>query len=136
MKKVFPLVLCALIFLCLCSCNKTKSDYVSTNSDKVVLSVKEGTLTKEKVVLVIENKTDEMGNYGYPFILEKEQNGKWFVVNENQAFILPAIMLEPNCSQEHTAVFDPTLSKGKYRMIKNFYFDSGTVTTHLEFEIK
>jgi hypothetical protein len=136
MKKLFSLILCASLFLCLFGCNKTPSSHVVTKSEKVVMSLKEGTLTKEKVVLVIENKTDKIGDYGYPFILEKEQNGKWFVVNEQQAFILPAIMLEANSSTEHTAVFDPTLSKGKYRMIKNFYFDDGSVTTYLEFEIK
>lgn len=135
MKKLIAFTLCFVFALSFCGC-KTKSTFIETENGKVAVSIKEGTLTKEEVTLLIENKTSETGNFGYPFILEKQQNGNWFVINENQAFILPAIMLEANSTTEHKAVFENPLSKGKYRMIKNFYFDSGAVTTHLEFEIK
>ena len=101
------------------------------------MTVKADTLTNTGVTLVIKNNTDEMGNYGYPFFLEKQEKGKWYLVNEKQAFILPSILLEPNSVAEHKAVFEGPLSKGKYRMIKSFYLDSGTVTTQIvEFEIK
>lgn len=135
MKKLIAFILCFILLFSLWGC-KAKSTYNETENNKVALSVKEGTLTKEGVTLLIENKTNETGDYGYPFILEKQQNGKWVVINEQQAFILPAIMLEANSVSEHQAVFHGPLSRGKYRMIKNFYFDSGSVTTHLEFEIK
>ena len=135
MKKSIAFILCFVLLFSLWGC-KAKSTYNETENGKVAVSIKEGTLTKEEVTILIENKTNETGDYGYPFILEKQQNGNWFVINENQAFILPAIMLEANSTTEHKAVFENPLSKGKYRMIKNFYFDSGTVTTCLEFEIK
>ena len=135
MKKLIAIALGFLLIFSLCGC-KAESTFNEAKNEKVVVSIKEGTLKKESVTLLIENKTNETGNYGYPFILEKEQNGKWFVINDKQAFILPAIMLEANSTAEHKAMFENPLSKGKYRMIKNFYFDTGAVTTHLEFEIK
>ncbi len=135
MKRIFTLFACFLLLFSLAAC-KSESDYTSTKQEKVSMTVKADTLTKTGVTLIIENKTTETGNYGYPFILEKQENGKWFLINEKQAFILPAIMLEPNSVSEHKAVFEAPLSKGKYRLIKNFYFDSGAVTAHLEFEIK
>ena len=135
MKRFLTFLLCFLLLFSLAAC-KSESDYTLAKQEKVGMTVKADTLTSTDVTLLIENKTTEPGNYGYPFLLEKEQNGKWFLINEKQAFILPAIMLEPNSTSEHKAVFEAPLSKGKYRLIKNFYFDSGTVTAHLEFEIK
>ncbi len=135
MKRFLTFLLCFLLLFSLAAC-KNDSDYTPLNEGKVSVTVKADTLTKNGVTLVIKNNTKEEGNYGYPFLLEKQENGKWRLINENQAFILPSILLEPNSTAEHTAVFDGPLSKGKYRMIKSFYLESGTVTTHLEFEIK
>ena len=135
MKRILTFLLCFLLLFSFAACKK-ESDYTSANQNKIALSVKPDSLTENGLTLVIKNNTGEAGNYGYPFLLEKLENGKWYLINQNQAFILPSIFLEPNSVAEHKAVFDGPLSKGKYRMIKNFYFDSGTVTTHLEFEIK
>ncbi len=135
MKRFLTFLLCFLLLFSLAAC-KTQSDYTSQNQGKITLSVKPDSLTENGVTLVIKNDTSEAGNYGYPFLLEKLENGKWYLINQNQAFILPSIFLEPNSVAEHKAVFEGPLSKGKYRMIKSFYLDSGTVTTHLEFEIK
>ena len=135
MKRFLTFLLCFLLLFSLAAC-KTESDYTLANQDKITLSVKSGSLTENGLTLVIKNNTSEAGNYGYPFLLEKQENGKWFLINEKQAFILPSIFLEPDSVAEHEAVFDGPLSKGKYRMIKTFYLDSGAVTTHLEFEIK
>ena len=135
MKRFLTFLLCFLLLFSLAAC-KTQSEYTSQNQDKITLSVKPDSLTENGLTLVIKNNTDEAGNYGYPFILEKLENGKWYLVNEKQAFILPSIFLEPDSVAEHKAVFEGPLSKGKYRMIKSFYLESGTVTTHLEFEIK
>ncbi|MBQ8303817.1 MAG: hypothetical protein IJX79_02565 [Clostridia bacterium] len=135
MKRILTFLLCFSLLFSLAAC-KTESDYTSTKQEKVSMTVKADTLTNTGVTLVIKNNTDEMGNYGYPFFLEKQEKGKWYLVNEKQAFILPSILLEPNSVAEHKAVFEGPLSKGKYRMIKSFYLDSGTVTTQIEFEIK
>ncbi len=135
MKRFLSFLLCFLLLFSLAACKK-ESDYTSANQNKITLTVKPGSLTENDVTLVIKNNTDEAGNYGYPFLLQKQENGKWYLINENQAFILPSILLEPNSVAEHKAVFEGPLSKGKYRMIKNFYLDSSTVTTQIEFEIK
>ena len=126
-KLLFSLIIFMLVLLVGCG-KKPKgevSEYKITN-DKVVISVKKGTVTKKGLTLVMENKTDERFNYGEEYHLEKKHNKKWYIVDPINKVDFTLMAYEVEAKQTKEIKFDweyryGELSKGKYRLVKYMY---------------
>lgn len=117
-SKIFSIfILCSVLVGC------------STDNNAVSLRVKEGSLTKTKATLIIENNTNREYIYGEPFIIEKETNGKWTELSpiNEFAFNLPAYGLQAKTSIEIEIGWEygyGKLNPGKYRIIKDVFLNS------------
>lgn len=55
--------------------NQVKEHYSYLQDDKISISIKEGTLTKKGITLIIKNNAKQNYFYGSQYYLEKEENG-------------------------------------------------------------
>ena len=126
MKKII-IVLISLVFI-LTGC---KNDLIGEKSDvKIEKSEVEFTLVKDSVSnigvsCIMRNKSDKILYYGTPWDIEIYDDGSWKKMNVEMVFNLPLMDLEPgsekvlNFNWEHTH----GKLKGKYRIIKDVYFE-------------
>lgn len=126
MKKII-IVLISLVFI-LTGC---KNDLIGEKSDvKIEKSDVEFTLVKDSVSnigvsCIMRNKSDKILYYGTPWDIEIYDDGSWKKMNVEMVFNMPLMDLEPgsekvlNFNWEHTH----GKLKGKYRIIKDVYFE-------------
>ena len=126
MKKII-IVLISLVFI-LTGC---KNDLIGEKSDvKIEKSDVEFTLVKDSVSnigvsCIMRNKSDKILYYGTPWDIEIYDDGSWKKMNVEMVFNMPLMGLEPgsekvlNFNWEHTH----GKLKGKYRIIKDVYFE-------------
>ena len=109
-------------------------------NDIVNMYVKEGSLTKESLTVVIEENNDYDISYGEPFWLEKynyqtSSYEKLDMKGDNCAFNLPAYGVTPDkpleLVQDWSCMYG-TLDKGLYKIIKTANFDSDRPITEDE----
>ena len=154
MRKKFCLILVIISCLFLTGCNDlSKNNFINTGEqskyiiDKnlVNLSVKDGSLTNSKAILIIENLTGDDFLYGYPYLVECEKEDIWYeIVPINDLnFNLPAFSLKEKQSVETLVDWEyhyGKLPSGKYRIIKTVFSDKDTSTKEIniavEFTIK
>lgn len=101
-------------------------------NDVANMYIKEGTLTKTGLTIVIEETIDYNISYGEPFWLEKynyktNTYEKLPLISDNCAFILPAYNATPDkpleIRQDWTCMYG-SLGKGTYQIVKDAHFDS------------
>jgi len=101
-------------------------------NDVVNMYIKEGTLTKTGLTIVIEESIDYDISYGEPFWLEKynyrnNTYEKLPLISDNCGFILPAYSATPDkpleIKQDWTCMYG-SLDKGTYKIVKDADFDS------------
>lgn len=139
MKKII-IVLISLVFI-LTGC---KNDLIGEKSDvKIEKSDVEFTLVKDSVSnigvsCIMRNKSDKILYYGTPWDIEIYDDGSWKKMNVEMVFNMPLMGLEPgsekvlNFNWEHTH----GKLKGKYRIIKDVYFeDEDKFFIACEFEV-
>lgn len=126
MKKII-IVLISLVFI-LTGC---KNDLIGEKSDvKIEKSEVEFILVKDSVSnigvsCIMRNKSDKILYYGTPWDIEIYDDGSWKKMNVEMMFNMPLMGLEPgsekvlNFNWEHTH----GKLKGKYRIIKDVYFE-------------
>lgn len=56
------------------------------NMDKVSISIKEGTLTKDGTIIIITDMNDYPYDYGNNFNIQELKNGKWHDIQENDTY--------------------------------------------------
>lgn len=134
-KILMKLLLISSLCLTLIGCTKDESNILGEKSKYEVsdflvsLRVKEGSLTKSKATLILENHTDNDYLYGNPFSIEKEENGNWYKlkpINE-LSFDLIAYILKAKDSLEIELDWKygyGELSAGKYRIIKDVFINT------------
>ena len=129
---------------------KNKEDKKEDEISDVVMTIKEGTLSKEGVTVVLKNNIDKDYTYGPDFYVEKYDDGSWKQVStltgDPLSWNAIAYPLKANDSVELTLNFKSTygeLSEGKYRVIKRISKDEDTPITEdkviklsVEFEIE
>ncbi len=105
--------------------------YDNNLNDIVNMYIKEGTLTKEKATVVIEEKTDYDITYGIPFWIEKYNSmigdyEKLTVTGDNCVFNLPAYSVLPDkpleLNQDWSCMYG-SLAPGYYRLVKKVLFE-------------
>ena len=125
MKKLIILVLISLFILTGCSSSLEKSD-IKVESNGIEFFIKEGTLTRSGVVLILKNNNDDTLYFGEPYEIEKYEDGSWRKIEVEMYFNMPLYGLESGEEKEITFNWEHgygRLNKGKYRIIKDVYFD-------------
>lgn len=116
----------------------------------VVMTIKEGTLSKDGVTVVLKNNTDKDYTYGPDFYVERYDNGKWTqhstINGDPLRWNTIAYKLNASESIEINLDFKSTygsLSAGKYRVIKRVSKDEDRpiaedkiIKLYAEFEIE
>lgn len=127
MKKLLILLISVMFILTGC-----KNDLIGEKSDvKVDKSDVEFTLVKDSVSnigvsCIMRNKGDKILYYGTPWDIEIYDEGTWKKIDVEMVFNMPLMGLEPgsekvlNFNWEHTH----GKLKGKYRIIKDVYFEN------------
>ena len=126
MKKII-IVLISLVFI-LTGC---KNDLIGEKSDvKIEKSDVEFTLVKDSVSnigvsCIMRNKSDKILYYGTPWDIEIYDDGSWKKMNVEMVFNLPLMDLEPGSEKVLNFIWEHTHGKlkGKYRIIKDVYFE-------------
>lgn len=122
-----------------------KGNFFETNnkdvSEKVSMSIKEGTLTS--ATIVIKNESNKELTSGEWFRIDKlEDNGKWKEVksiNDNYGFIAIGWIINENGEFEDKIEWSKLygkLKKGNYRIVKEVYGDGNKLELYAEFTIK
>jgi hypothetical protein len=130
MKKILTIVLIGIICFSLAGCANSievgdESKYMISDN-LVSMKVKEGSLTKLKAILILENNTDDDYSYGNPYSIEKEEDGIWYELKpiKELSFTLPAYILKAKESIEIEINWESTYGKltpGKYRIVKGVF---------------
>ncbi len=142
MKKVVLVIILVIVFiLIICGIeffvNKTGEDntlvseinteQVERDIDNVNMTIKEGTLTRVSVTIVIEDKNEETYGYGEWFRIDKKEDGEWKeleLIDEDYTFTSIAyIPGEDGISEinENWEDLYGELEDGEYRLVKELY---------------
>lgn len=150
MKKKIPMILfCVGLILSIHRCDNNrvgkKSDIQISKSD-VSLTIKDGTLTKTNVTLIVNNNSDKKIEYGDDFEIEIKKYGEWHKIDSytTRWFYSYAIILDAGESREieHGWAYSyKKLRRGKYRIIKDmkYIYENGKhepFNVAVEFTIK
>ena len=129
MKKIIVLMISFTIILGLCGCNnqdKTigRKSEINITKEKVSLIIKEKTLTSTGATVILKNDSDDDVHYGTPYHLEKKVNNEWYILKpiEDLNFIMPLFILKPEESSENNIDWNygyRKLPKGTYRIVKD-----------------
>ena len=136
-----------IIFLCLFIClviigilffNKEKSNLKIYKGNDIILSIKEGTLTKTGATIIITDKSNKNYTYGKDFILEKKIKNTWYKLAAQETWWdLVGYKIDENNTLELEQKWEEIYGKlknGTYRILKSI----GTTDEYIyvEFEIK
>lgn len=121
-------------------CNSNKfsklSTYEKANNNSVSVLVKDESITREGLSIVLTNKTNSDLIYDSTFIIEQKRNEKWYRREKGQSFDALGRILNANSSSEFEVWFDGKLGKGNYRIVKPFVLSSKTIEFDIEFRIE
>lgn len=128
MRKIILIILVlGVVFFGLVGCG-TKNEFeigkesnIEIAEKGVSLSIKENTLTKKGVTLILKNDSNVDVQYGEPYEIEIKKDGKWYKINVELNFILPAYELKSKESKEIDLNWEygyGKLADGDYRIIK------------------
>ena len=100
-------------------------------NDKLILMLKEGSLSDSGAVFVLENKSDKIYTYGAEYDIEVKTANGWEKIEDsnNKAWIQVIYRIEPNKSNNLAVDFSELKTKlvsGKYyRVVKRLIEESG-----------
>ncbi len=150
-KKILTILICFFTVLGLVGCENNKNNFkvgiestIKTSEKGISLSVKKGTLTNVGATLVLKNDSDVDAEYGYPYEIEIKKDEKWYKINVEIDFILPAFELKSKETKEIELNWENgygKLAKGDYRIIKSINIEKedetfDTFYVSAEFTIK
>lgn len=149
MKKIYIFSIVIMMFILSGCSSKTLniSDLEPSNivvdCDNINIKVKEDTIksSKEKITLVLENKTEYEYSFGVDFELEVELDDNWYKIpfDKNPEFIEIARLLKGNSKSKEEielSKYFSDLPDGKYRILKTFYLDGQKTVVAGLFNIK
>lgn len=144
MKKVIFLIIFLMIILTILfiissfnrSVTNTNSENItntnnlkSTDINNVIMTIKEGTLTKTSATVIITDTNETpYSAYGVDYIIEKKKNNSWVELkplssfSEDSSYNENAVIMGENKVLEMSLDWSKrygTLDNGKYRIVKN-----------------
>lgn len=149
MKKKLIVLVCLSILIIGCKNQVTTLPAQEENNEvvsekEVSLLIKDGTLSKKGVTLILKNDLDEEVDYGASYAIEKNNGGKWEKLDGSLDFVLVLYKLEAHKSAELELDWEKgygILDSGTYRIIKQISYknandDYKTIDVAAEFVIK
>lgn len=105
--------------------NQVKEHYSYLQDDKISISIKEGTLTKKGITLIIKNNAKQNYFYGSQYYLEKEENGTFNVYEPKEILSWNDVLYSLKSNEQieieiNWIIGYDELSNGKYRLVKKF----------------
>lgn len=94
--------------------------------NEIIMTIKEGTLTKTKATIIIKDTKKEKNSYGMDFRIEKKENGLWRILEpnkDNYGFHSMAYYVDENNELELVQNWEyiyGELEQGHYRLVKYF----------------
>jgi len=132
-KTILTILLCGVMVLSITGCGTNKNEFdIGNESDIVVsgqdvsLTIKDGTLTNTGATLILTNNSDKNFHYGNPYEIEIKKDGKWYKINVELDFTLPALHLPSKESKEIELNWEQAygkLAEGTYRIIKGIDYE-------------
>lgn len=128
--------------------NQVKEHYSYLQDDKISISIKEGTLTKKWITLIIKNNAKQNYFYGSQYYLEKEENGTFNVYEPKEILSWNDVLYSLKSNEQieieiNWIIGYDELSNGKYRLVKKFTTEENITSSanvqenfYVEFEIK
>ena len=126
--------------------NQIKEHYSYLQDDKISISIKEGTLTKKGITLIIKNNAKQNYFYGSQYYLEKEENGTFNVYEPKEILSWNDVLYSLKSNEQieiNWIIGYDELSNGKYRLVKKFTTEENITSSanvqenfYVEFEIK
>jgi hypothetical protein len=128
--------------------NQVKEHYSYLQDDKISISIKEGTLTKKGITLIIKNNAKQNYFYGSQYYLEKEENGTFNVYEPKEILSWNDVLYSLKSNEQieieiNWIIGYDELSNGKYRLVKKFTTEENITSSanvqenfYVEFEIK
>ena len=125
MKKIIVLIISLIFILTGCSSDLKKSNVEVKNND-IEFYIKEDTLTRSGVTLILKNNSDKTLYFGEPYEIEVYKDGSWRKMEVEMYFNMPLYELKPGEEKELDFNWEHgygRLNRGKYRIIKDVYFE-------------
>lgn len=126
--------------------NQVKEHYSYLQDDKISISIKEGTLTKKGITLIIKNNAKQNYFYGSQYYLEKEENWTFNVYEPKEILSWNDVLYSLKSNEQieiNWIIGYDELSNGKYRLVKKFTTEENITSSanvqenfYVEFEIK
>lgn len=128
--------------------NQVKEHYSYLQDDKISISIKEGTLTKKGITLIIKNNAKQNYFYGSQYYLEKEENWTFNVYEPKEILSWNDVLYSLKSNEQieieiNWIIGYDELSNGKYRLVKKFTTEENITSYanvqenfYVEFEIK
>ena len=137
MKKIFLIFLLSSFVVCGltgCGFNLNKFSIGEKSDVKIIdkgvsLVIKENTLTRTGVTLIMKNDSDNEVIYGEPYELEIRKDGEWHKIMVEISFNDPAYILRSLEFNEIKINWENEYGKlvpGEYRVIKNYWFENNS----------
>lgn len=150
-NTILIILLCGVILVGMMGCKREINVNVQTMTvDGIIMEIKDGTLTNERLTLIIKDTTDYDYIFGEEFYIEEKTNDGWVRVKEiHNDYGFNEIAYYANngngleLEQDWKYIYG-SLEKGIYRLIKTTFKQSDTPTTEksqkyyisVDFEIK
>lgn len=139
------IIICLLIVACGNKDLKDKTEEVINNIKElqVEMKTKEGkyNLPIDKIIIDIKNNGNKDVVYGASYSIEEYKDQRWEQIpfKDGVAFIEIAYVLQPGIGKEEIINLDnleKKITKGKYRIIKEFYIDDKKENIKCEFTVE
>lgn len=128
-NKLLSILICGLLFtILLTGCDIIKNELeignesnIEQTTENVILTLKDGTLTKNGATFILKNNDNVVYSYGPAWELEIKQGGTWHKINVVLNFNSPLYQLDVNEAKELNINWEDsygTLPEGDYRIIK------------------
>lgn len=93
--------------------------------ENISLTIKEGTLKRTGVTLILKNNSDKLLRYERVYKLEIKENDKWKQIDANIGYDMPLFEVKPNEQKDlslNWSINYGSLTDGTYRITKEVYF--------------
>lgn len=123
--------------------NIPRGESENWTTEKIDMTIKEGTLTNKSATIIIKDNNDIPASYGTWFRIDKKENGEWKEVDEiignSYAFTEQAISVREDRTLEMNTDWEKLygeLQPGEYRIVKERDYKKEKNYFYTEFSIK
>ncbi|MBP3920000.1 MAG: DUF5301 domain-containing protein [Bacilli bacterium] len=107
------------------SMEKYVRDVENINNERILMAIKDNTLTNSDLTLIMKNNANQTYHYGPQYSLEKYENGKFITLEPKEPLSWNEILYNIKVNEEKEEIINWTygydkLKRGKYRLVRYF----------------